>query len=254
MLGRINYLLFKFFSRFGMQSHFYKIHFQIKRIFHLRSKDFYAIKDFYKTQINSGDLIFDVGANIGRRTEVFLSLGAKVICFEPNPDLVELLKFRFKNNITVVNCGLGNEESVLKFHVGINNGISTFSEEFYLLEPAAYEKIIHVPVSRLDTVIKEYGVPSFCKIDAEGYDKFIIEGLSQKIGKISFEFHFPELFDDAILCISKLYDLGYTHFNMSIGEGLSMKYPIWLSSAALISEIEKMRTNGIMAYGDIYAK
>jgi hypothetical protein len=35
--------------------------------------------------IRPGDLAFDVGANIGDRTDLMLSLGANVVAFEPQP-------------------------------------------------------------------------------------------------------------------------------------------------------------------------
>src|ERR1700691_2125052 len=39
----------------------------------------------YAPFISPGDLCFDVGANIGEKTEVFLALGARVVAFEPQP-------------------------------------------------------------------------------------------------------------------------------------------------------------------------
>jgi hypothetical protein len=38
---------------------------------------------FYRNFIRNGDLCFDIGANIGTRTEAFLELGAKVVAVEP---------------------------------------------------------------------------------------------------------------------------------------------------------------------------
>ena len=38
---------------------------------------------FYSQFIKKKDLCFDVGTNIGSRTELFLELGAKIICIEP---------------------------------------------------------------------------------------------------------------------------------------------------------------------------
>ena len=46
---------------------------------------------FYSNFISNGDLCFDVGANIGNRTEVFLELGAKVICVEPQQACLQQL-------------------------------------------------------------------------------------------------------------------------------------------------------------------
>ena len=35
--------------------------------------------------VKAGDLAFDVGANVGSRTQLLLSLGASVVAFEPQP-------------------------------------------------------------------------------------------------------------------------------------------------------------------------
>ncbi len=40
-------------------------------------------KYFYSKLIKKNDLCFDIGANIGTKSKLFLSLGAKVIAFEP---------------------------------------------------------------------------------------------------------------------------------------------------------------------------
>ena len=42
-----------------------------------------------------GELVFDIGANTGHLTQVFLSLGARVVCVEPHPDCVKALKKKF---------------------------------------------------------------------------------------------------------------------------------------------------------------
>jgi hypothetical protein len=42
-------------------------------------------RDFYRRFIRPGDLVFDVGANVGKRSAVFLDLGATVVAIEPNP-------------------------------------------------------------------------------------------------------------------------------------------------------------------------
>jgi len=38
---------------------------------------------FYSPYIKRGDLCFDIVANISDKTNIFLKLGAKVVCVEP---------------------------------------------------------------------------------------------------------------------------------------------------------------------------
>jgi hypothetical protein len=47
---------------------------------------------FFSQFILKNDLVFDVGANIGEYTELFVGLGARVVAIEPNVQLVPELK------------------------------------------------------------------------------------------------------------------------------------------------------------------
>src|SRR5215467_6634031 len=54
--------------------------------------------EFYETVLvgfERGDLIFDIGANEGAKTEVFLRLGARVVAVEPDDAGSRTLKERF---------------------------------------------------------------------------------------------------------------------------------------------------------------
>ncbi|MBK9250272.1 MAG: hypothetical protein IPM69_19725 [Ignavibacteria bacterium] len=58
-------------------------------------------KDFYSHFINTGDVVFDIGANIGNRTQIFSELGAKVVAVEPQSKCVTALK---KKTLTQYQC------------------------------------------------------------------------------------------------------------------------------------------------------
>src|ERR1700733_3038471 len=54
--------------------------------------------DFYRNLLNGfreGDMIFDVGANHGYKTHMFLALTAKVVAVEPDGISQEILKQKF---------------------------------------------------------------------------------------------------------------------------------------------------------------
>ena len=71
-------------------------------------------RKFYEQFIHPGDLCFDVGANIGNRTVIFLELGAKVIAIEPQKECYEKLTKRCGDKIELVKKGVGEKESVEK--------------------------------------------------------------------------------------------------------------------------------------------
>ena len=67
---------------------------------------------FYSQFVNEGDLCFDIGANIGNRTKVFLKLGATVVAVEPQNICMRKLLKKYGNNdkVFLVHKALGARE------------------------------------------------------------------------------------------------------------------------------------------------
>ena len=61
--------------------------------------------------------------------------------------------------------------------------------DFYTTNSLKWNNIEEVQVKKLDTLIKEFGLPNFCKIDTEGYELDILTNLSYTIPIIEFEFN-----------------------------------------------------------------
>ncbi|MGZ5486530.1 MAG: FkbM family methyltransferase, partial [Nitrososphaeraceae archaeon] len=57
---------------------------------------------FYSRFIKKDDLCFDIGANFGRRTEIFLKLGARVVAVEPQDTCMKELQKKYGNNKKVI--------------------------------------------------------------------------------------------------------------------------------------------------------
>ncbi|MCE2682165.1 MAG: FkbM family methyltransferase [Cryomorphaceae bacterium] len=68
-------------------------------------------------EINDGDVVFDVGANIGVFSVRAAQKGpnVRVFAFEPIPDILEALRLNAagagENRVEVLPCGVSNEES-----------------------------------------------------------------------------------------------------------------------------------------------
>ena len=214
------------------------------------------IFQIYSHLIRSGDLVFDIGANKGTMTKMFLRLGAKVISVEPNPDCVKLLKNKFKNNknVIIVNKGLSNKKGKLDFFICEKaDEVSTFSKDwkkgrYSYLE---WNKKIKVDITTLNEMIKRYGRPAFCKIDVEGYELNVLKGLKSKIPFISFEFH-KEFVKDTEKCIQLLSNLGATQFNFSDHTDPHLNMEKWLNSQELFNFLKKTPNKDLG--GDIYIK
>ena len=132
--------------------------------------------------IKSGDLIFDIGGNIGqyalRFSEAVTNKG-KVITFEPDLKNYAFLKFNIDinvtNNILPVNVGLSNREGEAVFYRDITTGgrLGSFIKSTDLSDKSEIVKI-----TTLDKLIDQYGIPNFIKVDVEGFEVECLKGLS----------------------------------------------------------------------------
>jgi FkbM family methyltransferase len=152
--------------------------------------------DFYKKFIKKGDLVIDIGANIGDTT-VPMALAAggtgTTLGFDPNPYVFKILE---KN--ATLNVGKQNIIPLL-------NAISVDDDEFFYISSEASfangaisptKESIHgnfvypnkiKGINLLQFLEKEYPqqLPnfSFIKIDTEGYDKEILKSIADLIEK-----------------------------------------------------------------------
>lgn len=259
-MQRLKTQFYKIAEKLGLRSEFLILLFKTRRFFGIQSEEEKRLVEFYKGLIsNKSYLIFDIGANVGIRTSVFSRLSKSVIAVEPNHELVKILESRFKgSNVTVLEKACGAEASVKEFFLGENHLLSTFSTSFINHKKEtgnsnSWSQSIEVETISLDHLVTEYGVPDFCKIDVEGYEKEVLSGLSQKLGVISFEFNYPSFENETLFCLKKLNDLGYSKFNFSIGESLEMNFHSWVSFQEIYNFFKLNNFPFGISYGDIYA-
>lgn len=204
-----------------------------------------------------GDIVFDVGANAGDKTDVFQKRGVRVICVEPQPLMIQVLNNRFEgnNNVEVVATALGSNIGELPMNICSESPVlSTLSETWKKgrFVESNWDSTVVVPVTTLDKLVEQYGVPRYIKIDVEGFEKQVISGLSSRVGLISFEFT-SEYIRDAFESIGQLVKLGYTQFNISIGEQDVFALPNWIPFFDLIPILTQNCQQQPLLWGDIYA-
>jgi len=224
-------------------------------IFKKTIKKYNHIK-FYSQWINKNDLCFDIGANIGIKSKLLLALNTKVIAFEPQTICQSaLMKIKEKNsNFRVKKLAIGSKNTELDLFIGNHIEIATLSNKFkdhFKSEDTFWNKKERVKVVTLNSQIEAYGLPHFCKIDAEGSEYDIIKVLSYKIPIIEFEFT-GGFIEETLLCISKLNDLGDYTFNYILNEKPKFISNKWLTTEHLKSKIELMPTQNL--HGNIFAK
>jgi FkbM family methyltransferase len=221
----------------------------------------------YSKFVSEGDLCFDIGANLGNRTRVFLELGATVIAVEPQDSCMKKLQRKYKNNskVILIRGALGSKEGEGNLMLSNSHTVSSMSKEWincvrnsdmFFTSTSAFQwnKNVTVPVTTLDKLIEKYGSPAMCKIDVEGFEHKVIKGLSQSIKMISFEFTPTQNFvSQAIKSVEHLSSIGDVQFNYSFGETMTFAMDEWVSGSK-INEILLSIPSKTAFSGDIYAR
>jgi FkbM family methyltransferase len=142
-------------------------------------------------------VILDVGANIGEWSLKIDSLidGCIIHAFEPAAETFIVLSESTKKspNIRVYNFGLGSKNGPQKlFYDEELSGKASLTKRNLKHINLEFDLSEHVAVKRLDTFLVENSVmPDFLKIDVEGHELAVLEGLGDYINNlkvIQFEF------------------------------------------------------------------
>lgn len=211
------------------------------------------VRAFFGQFVGRDDLAFDIGANDGRYTGVFIELGARVVAVEPNPSLARVLRERF--HAPVEEVAVGAEPGVAELHLADADILSTLSTEW--MEIARREQLsnewsgetIVVPVSTLDALIARHGVPDYVKIDVEGYEREVLRGLSRAVSIVSFEVQGPAL-HMAADCVRILDALAAYEFSVSPLDQYGLA-TAWLPGEQLLELLPTLLGNG---HGDVFAR
>ncbi len=129
-------------------------------------------------------LIFDVGAHQGEDTEFYLKKGFKVVAVEAHATLAQGLRERFSEAIAlgqliVVESAVADKDGEVEFFVNVNSVFGTINPSWAQRNEkmGALSKKVKVPAVRFNTLLQEYGVPYYLKIDIEGADMLCIDAL-----------------------------------------------------------------------------
>lgn len=232
-----------------------------KALFELKAwtaRDDAAVR-FYSQFVRPGEICFDVGANVGNRTKVFHRIGAIVVAVEPQVPCVRVLDAAFggDDRVRLVQSALGAEEGEACIRICDMDVLSSLSDHWIgqvsksgRFPRAEWGRAQKCRVTTLDALIKQYGVPSFVKIDVEGYEHQVLRGLTTPVKRLSFEFT-PETFETASSCLEYLDGLGFAAYNFSSDESLTFAGE-WMARDGLMQVLESFRGNHT-AWGDIYA-
>ena len=135
-------------------------------------------------QMPSG-IVWDVGANLGIHSLSLAKLHPKlrVVCFEPNPFLVEILRWQSDENsleaVSIMPVALSDREGDSSLHLYPGNaGMSSLNDW-----TGRSSSSIPVQMVRADNLINSGHVPmpNLIKLDVEGNELAVLKGLGTKI-------------------------------------------------------------------------
>ena len=228
----------------------------ITRLIHPnQARAFKADIDFYRTLLQPGALCFDVGANIGDKSEALLNAGARVVAFEPNRLLIPELSSRCRHheNWTLIEAALGSGTAIATLYAAESHGQSSLAQDWMGKTIASF----HVPVVTLDSAIACFGIPAYCKIDVEGWELEVLKGLTKPIPLISFEFHLnAQGIDSTLSCLESLTRFGPSLVNITPAEGARFHFKEWVPLAQFIEWFPGDLRQSLPGnpYGDIFVK
>jgi FkbM family methyltransferase len=190
-----------------------------KQLLEHRSKEV----EFYRSILKGfkkGDLIFDVGANQGYKTDIFLRLGARVVAVEPDEFNQEILEQRFsryrivKKPVVVVGKAVSEQSGTETMWIdepgSAKNTLnpkwvdSLRSDSRRFGKHLAFGEERKIETVTLEELFKSHGRPYYVKIDVEGYEASVLRGLQSLVPYISFEVNLPEFRTEAVECIGLL--------------------------------------------------
>ena len=216
---------------------------------------------FYTQFIGPGALVFDIGAHVGNRVGVFLKLGARCIAVEPQPVFAALLQRLYgrRPNFTLVASAVGSEAGSTALHISrrtptVSTTNAAWREQVsrsLSFSGVAWEESVRTTQFTLDDLIDRFGLPDLCKIDVEGSELAVLQGLSRPLPLLSFEY-IPAVASASVACIARLESLGKYEYNWSRGESQRLREAHWLPPAAMIARLNGLESNEDS--GDVYAR
>jgi FkbM family methyltransferase len=173
------------------------------------------------------DLIIDIGMHKCEDTDFYLHMNYKVVAIDANVNLINQAKAKYESKVkdgslVVLNYAMAGEDyGNVDFNISDETLWSSIKTEVSTrLGHNSTKK--SVTTRTLASIIKEYGIPYYCKIDAAGYEDVCLDTLTDATllpeyisvesecigeGQVLTE-------EEALVTLNKLHALGYRQFKL----------------------------------------
>jgi FkbM family methyltransferase len=216
------------------------------------------MRAFYSSLLPKGALVFDIGANVGTMTTIFRSLGAKVVAVEPHPDCARHIeRITFRDAVAVLQAAVGEKNGLAELNVSdrkdkMSSLSSGWCEAVSKGNPTyagMWNRKLTVPMITLDSLVERYGLPSYIKIDVEGYEDQVLNALSKCPPLLSFEFN-RMFIEPALVCLENdIFD--ESSFNYTLVDPVKFELENWTDRHELKKKLLGLQNAGL---GDIFVR
>lgn len=168
---------------------------QLRRFYYhrlIKKKNFISKEPEFRNlnkYVKNGDWVIDIGANIGHYTlklAELVGVEGRVISFEPIPDTFEILTsniyYSKHNNISLLNIAVSNESGLGNMEIpDFDNGLKNYYNAHLTKNDSeeSDESVLCIPIDAL----KLPELPTLIKIDVEGHEIKVLEGMKNLIKK-----------------------------------------------------------------------
>jgi len=196
---------------------------------------------------------FDIGANMGTKSREFLALGFdRIIAVEP---LYDSPFPESEKRVTWIKSLVSDSlESRPIYPLGTISTVETsFMEGRF--KGSTWGAPVMAKATTLSHLIQEYGIPEYIKIDVEGHELNVIQGMPAKaiVRLLSFEWH-SECREAARDCLTVLAGMGYSQFALQQGDRTGDEFDKWHDSDGLMSAFDAHCATEPLRWGQIFAR
>ena len=148
-------------------------------------------REFFAQFVSPGDLCFDIGANVGQTIEALRACGASVVALEPNPHCMPALRHQFARDpdVALVAKAVGDRPGKATLHFSGTAATASLRGDWNRRN----DQVVAVETVTLDQLIQAHGPPKLLKVDVEGFEMEVFQGLSRSVPVIYFEMHSREI-------------------------------------------------------------